>query len=33
MKVNVKPDVLDALKEALKNRNRSAVRIDLGGFG
>ncbi|TDT60939.1 hypothetical protein EDD71_11057 [Fonticella tunisiensis] len=33
MRVNVEMDVLNAIKEALKSRNKSAVRIDLGGFG
>jgi hypothetical protein len=33
MELNVKPDVLDALKASLRNRKKSAVRIELGGFG
>lgn len=33
MNVKVSQDVLNALREAMKHRNRSAVRIELGGFG
>lgn len=33
MKLNVSSEVLEDLKQSLANRNKSAVRIGLEGFG
>jgi hypothetical protein len=33
MKVFASPDVIEDIKKSLQNRNKSAVRIGLEGFG
>lgn len=33
MDIKIKQEVLEDIKRSLLNRNRSAVRIDLEGFG